>query len=404
MSELLTARQHVPAGSKKVWLPGIEALRGVAAMTVVVAHLAAISPNPDFPGGQLVIGLAAWGVNLFFMLSGYLLVDTFWQERRADLRMYAIRRFFRIAPAYYVNLALLFLFFAPSTLLFSEQGRTQVVASVTFTHFLFPSTSSSLDVNGSLWTLTVEMMLYALLPVMALAVRAAPWSAIIGLVVIGVGWRGLVAVDGGGLRDLYFGDSTLDPVIQSFYIARQFIGILPVFALGIGARWMVLNGHLDWFYRRLPTRLGISSFLVMLVPSVGLLHWVFAAADFRNRLLFSTYDFLLMLLVVPALLVAARPASFSPSMFQAVASWVGERSYSIYLWHYPIILAVYERGPSGLSPAAGGYAWRVPLALVVTLVFAAVSFQAVERPGMDLGRRLSKRVMSSKTPKEVTHP
>ena len=62
---------------------------------------------------------------LFFMLSGYLLADTFWRTEPADLRIYAIRRFFRIAPAYYVNLAILFLFFAAHRLVFSEQGVKQ---------------------------------------------------------------------------------------------------------------------------------------------------------------------------------------------------------------------------------------------------------------------------------------
>jgi peptidoglycan/LPS O-acetylase OafA/YrhL len=389
-------------GTDKTWLPGIEALRGVAAMTVVLHHSWSLSNQPLTPHDDriplywVVEGFGLWGVMLFFMLSGYLLADTFWREQRADLRVYAIRRFFRIAPAYYVNLMILFLFFASTRLTFSEQGQKQILANLTFTHYLFPDTSSSLNVNGALWTLTIEMMLYAFLPLMALAVRFRPVLATIGLVAIGLGWRAVVAYDGDGLRDLYFGDTTLDPGIQSLFIARQFVGAVAIFALGIGARWLVVHGHLDRVYRLLPDRLGVSSFLVLTIPSILLLRWVEEGSQFTNPLLFTVYDFALMVALLPALLLAARPQSFTASPLRTVSSWLGERSYSIYLWHFPIVLAVYERGPLKRPPALDGFEWRLPAILLLTLLFAAASYQMVERPGMEWGRRLARRVAAKR--------
>ncbi len=240
---------------------------------------------------------------------------------------------------------------------------------------------------------------------MALAVRFSPWLATAGLIAIGLGWRGVVAYRGDGLRDFYFGPTTLDPGIQSLFIARQFIGAVSIFALGILARWLVVHGHLDWFYRRLPARLGVSSFLVLMLPSIALLKWVEDGANFRNPLLFTVYDFGLMVVLLPALLLAARPAQFSASPLRTVTSWLGERSYSIYLWHFPIVLAIYERGPLKHLPASGGYWWRLPAILVLTLVFASVSYQMVERPGMEWGRRLAKRVSARRrTPTPSKEP
>jgi peptidoglycan/LPS O-acetylase OafA/YrhL len=391
-------------GTTKTWLPGIEALRGVAALTVVAHHSWSLShqwskaPDDRIPFYWVVEGFGLWGVMLFFMLSGYLLADTFWREQPADLRVYAIRRFFRIAPAYYVNLAILFLFFAAPRLVFSEQGGKQLVASATFTHYLFPGTSSSLNVNGALWTLTIEMLLYAFLPIMALAVRFKPWLATIALIAIGVGWRAWVAYDGGTLRAFYFGEGNpLDLGIQSLFVARQFVGAVAIFALGIMARWLVVHGRLDPIYRRLPARLGVSSFLVLMIPSMLLLRWVEDGSQYQNRLLFSVYDFSLMLVLLPALLLAARPTQFSDSPLRRVTSWLGERSYSIYLWHFPLILAIYERGPLKREAADGGYWWRLPAILILTLCFAAVSYAMVERPGMEWGRRLAKRVGTNRT-------
>ncbi|MDQ6522241.1 acyltransferase [Nocardioides sp. LHD-245] len=391
--------EHQHPGTQKKWLPGIEALRGVAALTVVFHHSWSLSSMPRFPGYWLVEGFGNWGVSLFFMLSGYLLAETFWQERRADLRIYAIRRFFRIAPAYYVNLTILFLFFARTHQVFSEQGAKQVAASYSFMHYLTPGTSSSLNVNGALWTLTIEMLLYAFLPILAIAVRYAPVISLVTIAGIGIGWRALVAFAGDGLREFYFGTTMLDPGIQSLFIARQFIGALAVFALGIGARWLVVKGHMGWLYRRIP-RMSTTGFLLLAVPSLLLLRWVEEGSNYTNGWFFAAYDFLLMLLMVPALVLAAYPGEFRPSPLRTVSTWLGERSYSIYLWHFPIILAVYERGPFRFGPAPAGYEWRLPLILLLTLIFASVSYHTVERPGMEWGRRLARRFAAPTSTKE----
>jgi peptidoglycan/LPS O-acetylase OafA/YrhL len=392
-------------GTNKTWLPGIEALRGVAALTVVMHHSWALSgqyakaPADRIPFYWVIEGFGLWGVMLFFMLSGYLLADTFWRSEPADLRVYAIRRFFRIAPAYYANLAILFLFFAAHKQVFSEQGAKQIAINATFTQYLFPDYSSSLNVNGALWTLTIEVLLYAFLPVMALLVRFNPWIGTALLILVGLGWRALVAFHGDGLRDFYFGgDGRTDYGIQSLFIARQFIGAVSIFALGILARWLVVHGHLDGIYRLLPRRLGVSSFLVLMLPSIVLLYWVEQGTNFSNRLLFTVYDWALMVALLPALLLAARPQQFSASALRTVTTWLGERSYSIYLWHFPLILAIYEMGPFKRPSPEGGYWWRLPAILVLTLVFASISYNAVERPGMEWGRRLAKRVSAGKQP------
>lgn len=394
-------------GTTKTWLPGIEALRGVAALTVVAHHSFSLSseyvkaPADRFTGAWVIDGFGLWGVMLFFMLSGYLLADTFWRSEPADLRVYAIRRFFRIAPAYYVNLALLFLFFAAHKQVFSEQGAKQTLANVTFTHWLFPNQASSLNVNGALWTLTIEMLLYAFLPLMALLVRLNPWLGTALLVAIGLGWKAWVAYDGGFLHSIWY-DQTVNLPYENLYISRQFFGAVAIFALGIGARWLVVHGHLDGVYRLLPRRLGVSSFLVLTLPSIALLYWVGEASFYTNPLLFTVYDFGIMLVLLPALLLAARPEQFSDSPLRRVSTWLGERSYSIYLWHFPLILAIYERGPFKRAAPDDGYWWRIPLAWALTMVFATVSYNCVERPGMEWGRRLAKRVSARRGTRRLT--
>jgi peptidoglycan/LPS O-acetylase OafA/YrhL len=424
--EVPEATRHTAAahpGTTKTWLTGIEALRGVAALTVVAHHSWSLSSQPrwtwsfppqwipfvDLPRAELPVyrvveGFGLWGVMLFFMLSGYLLADAFWRSEAADLRVYAIRRFFRIAPAYYVSLVVLFLFFGAHNQVFSEQGAKQLAANATFTHYLFPDYSSSLNVNGAWWTLTIEMLLYAFLPAMALLVRFNPWLGTAILIGIGLGWRAWVAYDGDWLRNFYFGDNHFSLPIESLFIARQFFGAVAIFALGILARWLVVHGHLDRVYRALPERLGVSSFLLLMLPSIALLYWVEDGTFYTNPLLFTVYDFGLMVVLLPALLLAARPQQFSASPLRSVSQWLGERSYSIYLWHFPLVLVMYERGPLKRLPPEDGYWWRLPGILLLTLVFASASYHLIERPGMDYGRRLAQRISTARTPTPSKEP
>ncbi|MEI2766041.1 MAG: acyltransferase [Dermatophilaceae bacterium] len=375
------------------WFPGIEALRGIAAMAVVVHHSWSLSNQPRFRGYWIVEGFGTFGVDLFFLLSGFLLSETFWKPQRASLRVYAIRRFFRIAPAYYVNVVILFLFFANTSILLSKQGLRQTVMSGTFMQYLFPDTSSSLNVNGALWTLTIEVMLYAFLPFMALSFRASPRLAFLVFVGVGVGWRLFIAMNGDWIRALYFGSEPgLPEGIKSLFLARQFIGALPVFAVGIGARWALQNARLpvkDWLAKR---RLGVMRFVLLLVPGVMFLRFIEEASDYRNAMLFAVYDFVLVVLLVPALVVAAQSEALVPSALRRLATWLGERSYSIYLWHFPLILVLYGRGPLEGPAPEDRYVPRLIMIFALTLVFAAVSYRAVEAPGQAWGRRVARLI------------
>lgn len=376
------------------WLPGIEALRGVAAFAVVVHHTWSLSTRPQFPGYWLVEGLGSWGVNLFFLLSGYLLCAYFWLDKsRRSLRVYGLRRFFRIGPAYYVNITILFVFFAQYALVFSPQGVKQILANVTFTQYLFPATSSSFNVNGALWTLTAEFFLYLFLPLMAIPFARRPVLTFVVLVSIGVGWRLWIALDGDALRSVYFGEaSTVPPGIESLFLARQFPGIIPIFALGILLRWITQRGYLNELSRRLRGRTSIGPVLLALIPSLLWLYWVEPGSDFNKPFLFTFFDYITAMLLFLPLIIAAQQDLNVDTGPGRLSTWVGDRSYSLYLWHFPIILVVLGRGSEMLPPQTSHAAVRVAIILVLSFLFAHVSYTLVEKPGLQTGRRLATRV------------
>lgn len=391
------------AADRRGWLPGIEAIRGIAALMVVLHHSWSLSTMPHFRGYQIIEGLGSLGVNLFFLLSGFLLADTFWRggsERR--LRIYWVRRAFRIMPAYYVNIGVLFLFFAQHALLFSEQGAKQLLANVTFTHYLLPGTSSSLNVNGALWTMTAEFLLYLLLPVMALPFLRAPKTAFLVLVTMGLGWRLVVALRGDWLRDLYFSGVGPGAPIESLYLARQFFGLVPIFALGIGLKWLQVNGHLDRLRERLPQRMTVVGLLLALVPPVLILVFTQRASFYTHWIWFTGFDFAMSVLLLPLLVLASQPGWIPRNWLHRLSIWIGDRSYSLYIWHFPIILSVYGRGPLVAPADVTHIWWRLTLIIGLSLLAAHLSFTLIEKPGMAWGRDIAKKIAAGRTTNDVT--
>jgi peptidoglycan/LPS O-acetylase OafA/YrhL len=386
MSESTT---HAGAPPGPTWYTGIEALRGIAALAVVIHHCWSVGTQPRFTGYWVVEGFGLWGVSLFFVLSGYLLPDAFWGTKAAGrLRRFYLRRIFRIVPAYYATVAILFIFFAQHEVLFSRTGVEQIVSNVTFTHYLRPETSSSLNVNGALWTLTIEALLYGLMPLLAWTIRVtAGWGALI-LVAIGVSYKLYIARLGEDIQDLYFEDAFPTEVARLF-LSRQFLGILPLFAIGIGLKWLRFNGRLDRLRMPLATLSTWLRITLLLVPSVLWLVFVERSSQYTHWVWFSGFETVLGLMLVPAIL-ASGEATKDLGVLDRGAVWLGQRSYGLYLWHFPIILSVYGRGPFLREPNMSTWGLRLALIAGLSVVAAHVSWVAIERPMQDLGRRAAR--------------
>jgi peptidoglycan/LPS O-acetylase OafA/YrhL len=370
------------------FMPGIEALRGLAAIAVVVCHMWALTTATLFPGWQVVVGLGQWAVNLFFALSGFLLVSVFWTDGpRPSLREFYVRRFLRIAPAYWLSVVVLFLFLADRAVVFSEQGLRQALANLTFTQWLFPTTAGNLNVNGVYWTLSLEVVLYALLPAFAWLIARRPVVSGIGIIGVSVAYRLYVALDGRALEEVFFSSLPGTPeAAMRLFLVRQFPGIVSVMVLGMLLRW--------WIDHRPPAgprRLAPGWLLVLLAPSVVLLAWVTLGNDYRQWAVFTSFDLWLGLLLLPALAYASADLAGQPAHWLRALMWLGRRSYGIYLWHFPIILLAFDRGAM-FRPADTSWFWvRVAGAAGATVLLGALSFRFVEEPARRWGRRLGAR-------------
>ena len=307
-----------------------------------------LAPDDRIPFYWVIEGFGLWGVMLFFMLSGYLLADTFWRVRagrpaglrdpavlpdRAGLLRDAWRSCSSSSP--------------PTGWSSASRARSSSWSTRRSRSTSSRTTPARSTSTAPWWTLTIELLLYAFLPLMALLVRFNPW---IGTAAADrrSGWAGAPGSPSTatGCVAQYF-DGPSAPTTASRACSS------PASSSGQSRSSPSASWPAGWWCTATstgstsgcPARLGVSSFMVLMLPSIALLYWVERGTLYTNRVLFTIYDFGLMVVLLPALLLAARPQQFVASPLRSVSTWLGERSYSIYLWHFPIILAIYERGP-----------------------------------------------------------
>lgn len=353
-------------------------MRGIAAVGVLVSHVA-------FATG--VVGTPVWGgwlsrlegfVNVFFVLSGFVLFRPYALAAASGgpwprPGRYLVRRALRILPAYWVLLVVGFLVVTdgiPDPLTWLRHA--------TLTHTYWPA--PFLPGVAIAWTLAVEVVFYALLPVVAMLLLRRRWRPVTTVVVLlltgfaaSIGWL-----------------SQLQPGQLSVYLhTNWFPSFAMCFAVGMAlavarvAGWRGLHhaGRAGWVCWGLA--LELYAFSVYLAGPLGGLGIPTARDYIVKELLYLGFATLLLL---P--LVAGAPPSMSRILGTPVLRWVGTVSYGLFLWHLTVIELIADvRGP------LWGTDTRALLALTLAggLALAAVSWYAIERPALRLADRITIR-------------
>ena len=346
-----------PAASPRVDQAGeqrvarVESLRALAALGVLVGHVWGAHHNfgPQASDSLLhrTIFGGGYGVYVFFALSGYLLfrplADAAFDGARVDLRRYAVNRLLRTLPLYYAVVVVL--------LVVQEGGGTlgQWARFLTLTQNLFRSTA--LTVDGPIWSLIVELQFYALLPFVTLGLariaRRSRRNA--AAILLAAGLAG-AALRVGLINHRHVSDPR---VVYSLLTTAFFFvpGMLLALVRDV----------------RLPRALRSAD--AWLLASVPL--WLFVFDDYARTPWAAVASFL----VVGAVALPLRAGPLTRALDWRPLALLGVASYSLYLWHLPLVDA--------LAPHA--LLLSVPLSLLV----AVVSYRLVEAPFLRLRRRWS---------------
>lgn len=346
------------------YIPGLDGIRALAVLAVIAYHF-----NFRWASGGFL------GVDIFFVLSGYLITSTILplkgSQLSVGLKKFWLGRFRRLLPAAYV---MIIVTFAWATLFHKELLHTlrgDAISSIFYSSnwwFIFHKLSY-FDSFGSpsplknLWSLAIEEQFYLLWPVLLMLglLIAKKQNKLAIFVFLGaLGSAVLMAIlyqPGADPSRVYYGTDTRS------------------FELLIGC-WLALI----WPMKRLSTQ-KISTNHVYQLNSVSLVAFsIFIISillvDEYQSFLYRGGMFVFCLNAAILIGCVCHPVSFLGKILSwKPLRWIGSRSYGIYLWHYPIIVLgtpVHEIG----NPAY----WRVALQLMLIFTIAELSYRFIEMP------------------------
>jgi peptidoglycan/LPS O-acetylase OafA/YrhL len=352
-----------PQDSRFPYLPGIDALRALAVLAVFFYHAGV----GWMPGGFL-------GVDVFFVISGYLITSLLLREFRGGghvrLGRFWLRRARRLLPAVGVLIAVTMIVAAivePDRI---DALRGDAVASLLYVanwHFILAHQSyfeqfQRPSLFTHLWSLSVEEQFYLFWPLVFAA----------GMKLFGRG-RLLIGVLAGALGSVALAWILFDP---GFDASRVYYGT-DTHAVGLlaGVALALVWSPIELRRRRTGPLVGPILDVVGVFALAYIVLSFIHVHDYDLALYHGGY---LWLAIVTALLLAilAHPATrLGQLLGQAPVLWLGLRSYSFYLWHYPVLMLT--RPGIDVSLPRGVL---IPLQLLLVLVLADLSYRFVELP------------------------
>lgn len=401
-----SAKEQAPARPKSRYIPALDGLRTLAVVAVVLYHL-----NLTWAQGGLL------GVTVFFVLSGYLitrlLINEVSKTGRIDLKSFWIRRIRRLFPAVVtvvvVTCALCTIFnhvmltkmrpdILPSLLFFNNWW--QIAQDVSYFNALGDPSPLT-----HFWSLAIEEQFYLVWPPLLLAMVSMHMSKPNTRRVV----LGLAAISAIAMMLLY--NPAADP-------SRVYYGTdTRVFSLLLGA-WMAFIPDRDLAPARLVHHLGLDRLAISgkrgkhnvdergkdngsaadasqapsgalarfwsspasidLLGIVGLVGLA-AMVAFTNGYTAFQYRGGTLLCSVLTLMVIAACVQPQGLVARALAAeplvWIGKRSYSIYLWHYPLLLLMNPVANINDTPW-----WHYILQVLLVVAVAECSYRFVEEP------------------------
>jgi len=358
----------------------MDGLRAIAVIGVVLYHL----DLPWLPGGFL-------GVDVFFVLSGFLITTLVLEEiertGRLSLRAFYLRRARRLLPALLLVLAvmsLLAVVMLPEEL--AELRRDVVGALLYVSNWTYVfSDQSYFEAAGRppllqhLWSLAVEEQFYVVWPAVVAAAMVAGRRRVrriaLCCALLSASWMAALAMLNGypvpnDPSRAYFGTDT--------HAAGLLVGAT---VATFWAPWRVWSTDHSWLTSSRPANQRAGTAIVDLVGALALVGivWAFlSVGEFSPTLYRGGF---LVLAACTAVLVAAlaHPAGLlGRALAVQPLRYLGERSYGIYLWHWPIALLTRP----GFELPFGGWP-SVLLRLGIILCAAELSYRYVERPIRD---------------------
>jgi len=366
----------------------LDSLRGLAALSVVLHHLRILwetDTQPTSPAFRTLLSLVSpigsEAVILFFVLSGFVLSLPAIAGRPQNYRTFLTRRIFRIYVPYLAALAVsvagAFWLHGPVTRSswFHQSWSEPVHIRLVMQHVLFLGVFDTWQFDNPIWSLVQEMRISLIFPLLcASAMRTRMRSAIENALVLTI----LAVIT-------YVSPLNRTPAVADTFLFAAFF----VLGIALACERERVGAWLENRSRRAKILIGLGFVLLYLFagpPLAGLSAPANPAGYLFLRAMTCLSQWVTALGAAGLLVTAMNSASAKRFLLWAPVHFLGKISYSIYLWHFIVLLycvhLLYGKIPLGFI---------LCLTLVLTIVVSWASYVWVEVPSMNFGRKLSNR-------------
>ena len=327
--------------------PALDGLRAVALAFVFLIH----AWEHSFPGGWA-------GVDIFFVLSGYLITTVLTNELletgAIDYQSFFIRRILRLWPAFAVFLLVVVLQISMSKAPNIWAFGAVAVSAAYLMNWNKAFTWMGHNNVGHTWSLAMEEQFYLLWPALLAFIfaRRALWL-VFALIIVMVTWRCFLASNGADPERTYNGFDTHGDAILVGCLLALVVRRNADFIARLSGMWLVASGGLLAILFLMPHRDVFTQTAGLSIAS--LLSAVVIASLQHETPLKS--------------LLSTRPLVY-----------LGKISYGFYLWHYPLVLALSKYGNMGKLAA-----------LMLSLGLASASYRYIELPFLTLKKHFAPR-------------
>lgn len=351
----------------------LDIIRGVTIIIIVVYHVYAIAdmygygPRIYIPVlTQLLMYGGEIGVTLFFMMSGYGIYCSLMHSEEKDGKIlympYMKRRFKRIAPQYYVSLAIVLCLTEQASLL-ATYGCKHVVTHLLFVHNLLPDTHGS--INGVLWTMGTIVQFYIISVLLYKCVRKNSVISLLVSVIVTVGCKYILF--------------HLIGVEQYFVYGRQLITALDNFVIGmVLAKYISQNDG-----REIKV---VKGWLCFAGAAIVLAAYIFISGKrwniYQDSLIGWCWHSVLAIILAFVILGFSKINIRHDTVLARGIHYLADVQYGIYIWHLLIIQRLLASSPLIVAIAKQSFLAVTVVLLLISIAAGIVSTKCIDGKGL----------------------
>ena len=372
-------------------IAALDGIRGVAIAAILTVHsseflVVGVKHKPLYYALYRLMATGWLGVDIFFVLSGFLITTILLEDKdRTDFwsRFY-LRRSLRILPAFAVVFGLTIVaihFLLPET----QLTAAVILPAIFFTENWTVLNGTNMPMLPHLWSLAVEEQFYLVWPQIVRRLGSATVLKVsLGLAVASELLRIVLALNHVSVWVIY----AITPT--------RIDGLALGAALAAAVTLPATQHFLTAYWRRIAL---VSAFL--LVASFVVLHRSLLPDNVLSQIMAIPAAILLTAMVIYGLLASKLPSVLRRILANPALTYLGRRSYSLYLIHLPILFGAWQNRVHGrLSYLPAGLrvnAMLIVISIAICLVLTEISWRLVESPAQSLRRTLGKERLAKAT-------